>query len=55
VGKPKPLVAAVGRAGDRLPLVPKTQVTAALDYVIPLPEDRDISLHVDAASCTATT
>jgi outer membrane receptor protein involved in Fe transport len=39
----------VGRQGDRLPLVPKTQVTAALDYVLPLPQDRDISLHVDAA------
>jgi outer membrane receptor protein involved in Fe transport len=39
----------VGRQGDRLPLVPKTQLTAALDYVVPLPEDRDISLHVDAA------
>src|SRR5262249_56392176 len=25
----------VGRQGDRLPLVPKKQVTAALDYVVP--------------------
>jgi iron complex outermembrane receptor protein len=39
----------VGREGDRLPLVPKKQVTAALDYVVPLSEDRDFSLHVDAA------
>jgi iron complex outermembrane receptor protein len=39
----------VGRDGDRLPLVPRKQVTAALDYVVPLPEDRDVSLHLDAA------
>jgi iron complex outermembrane receptor protein len=39
----------VGQAGNRLPLVPKKQLTAALDYVVPLPEDRDFSLHVDAA------
>src|SRR5262249_53287405 len=39
----------VGRNGDPLPLVPKTQVTAALDYVVPMPQDRDVSLHVDAA------
>jgi outer membrane receptor protein involved in Fe transport len=39
----------VGRNGDSLPLVPKKQVTAALDYVVPLPQDRDFSMHVDAA------
>ena len=39
----------VGRSGDRLPLVPKTQLTAALDYMLPLSEDREFSLHVDAA------
>jgi iron complex outermembrane receptor protein len=39
----------VGQKDDRLPLVPKTQVTAALDYVLPLPQERDVSFHVDAA------
>lgn len=39
----------VGRDGDRLPLVPKTQLTAALDYVVPMAQDRDVTLHVDAA------
>lgn len=39
----------VGQKDDVLPLVPKTQVTGALDYVIPLPRERDISFHVDAA------
>ena len=39
----------VGRDGDRLPLVPKKQLTAALDYVVPIGEYRDVSLHVDAA------
>jgi iron complex outermembrane recepter protein len=39
----------VGRKDDRLPLVPKTQVTAALDYVVPLLQEREISFHVDAA------
>ena len=39
----------VGQKGDRLPLVPKTQLTAALDYVVPLLQDREVSFHVDAA------
>jgi iron complex outermembrane receptor protein len=39
----------VGRSGDRLPLVPKTQVTAALDYLAPLAAGRDLTLHVDMA------
>jgi iron complex outermembrane receptor protein len=39
----------VGRKDDRLPLVPKTQLTAALDYVFPLPEERELSFHLDAA------
>jgi iron complex outermembrane recepter protein len=39
----------VGQKGDRLPLVPKTQVTAALDYVVPLEQEREVSFHVDAA------
>jgi outer membrane receptor protein involved in Fe transport len=39
----------VGRDGDRLPLVPKKQATAALDYVLPLPDARDVSMHVDMA------
>ena len=39
----------VGRKDDALPLVPKTQLTAALDYVIPLMQDREVSFHVDAA------
>ncbi len=39
----------VGRNGDRLPLVPKTQLTAALDYAVPMGGDREFSLHVDAA------
>jgi iron complex outermembrane recepter protein len=39
----------VGRKDDPLPLVPKTQVMAALDYVVPLLQDREISLHVDAS------
>ncbi|MBV8803774.1 MAG: TonB-dependent receptor, partial [Sinobacteraceae bacterium] len=39
----------VGLNGERLPLVPKEQVTAALDYVVPLAHDQDISLHVDAS------
>ena len=39
----------VGRKDDPLPLVPKTQLTAALDYVVPLLQDRQVSFHVDAA------
>lgn len=39
----------VGQKGDRLPLVPKEQVTAALDYVVPLLQEREVSFHVDAA------
>jgi outer membrane receptor protein involved in Fe transport len=39
----------VGREGDRLPLVPKTQLTAALDYVVPMDKDREFSLHADMA------
>ncbi len=39
----------VGQKGDPLPLVPKTQVTAALDYVVPLEQEREVSFHVDAA------
>jgi iron complex outermembrane recepter protein len=39
----------VGLNGERLPLVPKEQATAALDYVVPFAHDRDISLHVDAS------
>jgi outer membrane receptor protein involved in Fe transport len=39
----------VGQKDDRLPLVPKIQLTAALDYVVPLLQDREVSLHVDAA------
>jgi len=39
----------VGRKDDRLPLVPKTQLTAAVDYVVPLLQDREVSFHVDAA------
>ncbi len=39
----------VGQKDDRLPLVPKTQLTAALDYVVPLLQDREVSFHVDAA------
>ena len=35
--------------GDPLPLVPKTQVTGALDYVIPFAGARQLSFHVDAA------
>jgi iron complex outermembrane receptor protein len=39
----------VGRDGDRLPLVPKKQVTAALDYVMPVAPERNFSMHVDMA------
>jgi iron complex outermembrane receptor protein len=39
----------VGQTDDRLPLVPKIQLTAALDYVVPLLQDREVSFHVDAA------
>jgi len=39
----------VGQKGDALPLVPRTQLTAALDYVFPLAQERDLSFHVDAA------
>jgi outer membrane receptor protein involved in Fe transport len=39
----------VGQKDDRLPLVPKIQLTAALDYVVPLLQDREVSFHVDAA------
>ncbi len=39
----------VGQKGDRLPLVPKEQLTAALDYVVPLLQEREVSFHVDAA------
>lgn len=39
----------VGQNGDRLPLVPKTQLTAGLDYTVPFGKDQDVSLHVDAA------
>jgi outer membrane receptor protein involved in Fe transport len=39
----------VGQKDDRLPLVPRIQLTAALDYVVPLLQDREVSFHVDAA------
>jgi iron complex outermembrane recepter protein len=39
----------VGQKGDPLPLVPKTQVTAALDYIWPLASERNISFHFDGA------
>jgi iron complex outermembrane recepter protein len=39
----------VGQKGDKLPLVPSTQLTAALDYVLPVAADRNVSFHFDAA------
>jgi outer membrane receptor protein involved in Fe transport len=39
----------VGRKDDPLPLVPKTQVTAALDYVWPFAAEQNVSFHFDAA------
>jgi iron complex outermembrane recepter protein len=39
----------VGQKNDPLPMVPKTQLTAALDYVWPLAAEQNISFHFDAA------
>ncbi|HZO21169.1 MAG TPA: TonB-dependent receptor [Steroidobacteraceae bacterium] len=39
----------IGQKGNALPLVPRTQLTAALDYVFLLPQERDVSFHMDAA------
>jgi iron complex outermembrane recepter protein len=36
----------VGRDGDRLPGVPKNQVTLALDYAAPLPDHRALHFHL---------
>jgi outer membrane receptor protein involved in Fe transport len=45
----------VGRTGDRLPGVPKQQVTLALDYVQPLLERRTVALHLGGSYQSSVT